>query len=423
MNDWHGLYAEKWNGEITPEAYAHPAKFSRGLIRKIYDHALAEGWLAPGDVVIDPFGGVSLGALDAMKAGLSWVGMELEPRFVDLGNANIQKWLSEYAPHFPGWGSARLLQGDSRELASRIAEAGVCVSSPPYAELGINSGEGPNSSGERHGKESATENACKAVGVGYGKEAANLGNLRATPAGFSAAISSPPYAEARIGSESGQEQCGRGDQYGASPGQLGAMRAAGFDAAVSSPPFMGQTPGSDKPTFEKRPDGTAFGAGRSMQSDYDDKVPYEKRGALMLNDGSYSEWVQHCNLGSITTAEQNFWSEARKIVEQVYSVLRPGGHAIWVVKAFVKDKQLVDFPGQWQALCEACGFVTLHYHRAWVVEEKGTQIDLFGDEHTRKVERKSFFRRLAEKNGSPRIDWEVVLCMEKPLFAPTQAGE
>ena len=24
-------------------------------------------------------------------------------------------------------------------------------------------------------------------------------------------------------------------------------------------------------------------------------------------------------------------------------------------------------------------------------------------------------RRLAEKKGSPRIDWEIVLCMEKPL--------
>lgn len=28
-------------------------------------------------------------------------------------------------------------------------------------------------------------------------------------------------------------------------------------------------------------------------------------------------------------------------------------------------------------------------------------------------ERKSFFRRLAEKKGSPRIDWEDILCMEK----------
>jgi hypothetical protein len=35
--------------------------------------------------------------------------------------------------------------------------------------------------------------------------------------------------------------------------------------------------------------------------------------------------------------------------------------------------------------------------------------------HDRLVkERKSFFRRLSEKKGSPRIDWEDVICLEKP---------
>jgi len=29
------------------------------------------------------------------------------------------------------------------------------------------------------------------------------------------------------------------------------------------------------------------------------------------------------------------------------------------------------------------------------------------------VEYKSFFRRLAEKNGSPHIDWEDIICMVK----------
>ena len=91
----------------------------------------------------------------------------------------------------------------------------------------------------------------------------------------------------------------------------------------------------------------------------------------------------------------------------------PGGYAMWVVKAFVKNKQIVDFPGQWRELCEACGFTTLHEHRAWLVEDRGTQIDLFGQAHTKTIERKSFFRRLAEKNGSPRIDYEIVICQQK----------
>lgn len=38
---------------------------------------------------------------------------------------------------------------------------------------------------------------------------------------------------------------------------------------------------------------------------------------------------------------------------------------------------------------------------------------LFGGEHVKRTERKSFFRRLAEKNGSPRIDHEEILVMRK----------
>ncbi|KKT71808.1 MAG: hypothetical protein UW68_C0055G0001, partial [Candidatus Collierbacteria bacterium GW2011_GWB1_44_6] len=30
-----------------------------------------------------------------------------------------------------------------------------------------------------------------------------------------------------------------------------------------------------------------------------------------------------------------------------------------------------------------------------------------------KTERKSFFRKLCEKKGSPRIDWEDVICLIK----------
>jgi hypothetical protein len=36
------------------------------------------------------------------------------------------------------------------------------------------------------------------------------------------------------------------------------------------------------------------------------------------------------------------------------------------------------------------------------------------DGSVKRAESKSFFRRLAEKNGSPRIDHETVFCMVKP---------
>ena len=44
QDDWHRCYKEGWQGIIVPEAFTHPAKFARGLIRAIYEHAIEEGW-------------------------------------------------------------------------------------------------------------------------------------------------------------------------------------------------------------------------------------------------------------------------------------------------------------------------------------------------------------------------------------------
>src|SRR3990167_1742721 len=176
---WRNCYDSGWQGEIVPEAFVHPAKFSRALIRRIYDHAFEEGWLAPGMTVVDPFAGVGLGALDAMWNGLDWVGCELEPKFHQIGgegwqcpgtlgepryivfkpekpdpnkklgwpicDACIKAWkLWEHRPehHAMGnlerWrlkyrlGTARIIQGDSRKLAEVIAGVDLVCSSPPY---------------------------------------------------------------------------------------------------------------------------------------------------------------------------------------------------------------------------------------------------------------------------------------------------
>jgi hypothetical protein len=101
------------------------------------------------------------------------------------------------------------------------------------------------------------------------------------------------------------------------------------------------------------------------------------------------------------------------ILEQVYAVLKPGGHAIFVTKDFVRAKTRVPFSDQWQALCEAVGFRLVCTHRALLVSGEGTQTDAFGQDKKLRRERKSFFRRLAEAKGSPRIDAEDVRCFVK----------
>lgn len=93
-----------------------------------------------------------------------------------------------------------------------------------------------------------------------------------------------------------------------------------------------------------------------------------------------------------------------------------GGIAIWVLKDFIRAKKRIDFTGQWQSLCESCGFETIEIIRAWLVEERGTQYDLKGEAHTKIVERKSFFRRLYENKARAAKFWLSVLRSEQAAY-------
>ncbi len=179
------------------------------------------------------------------------------------------------------------------------------------------------------------------------------------------------------------------DLQGTTPGNLATMDAGdGLDAVVSSPPYLPETDRTH-PHGNKATDG-----GPGFRNFYS-------------NDPA--------NIGNPQGAYlTDFWHAARQIVDQCYQVLAPGTVAVWVVKRFVRDKQIVNFPDQWRQMCEAAGFVTVEWIRAWVVEDKGTQLDLWGNGHERRVEHKSFFRRLYEsKYPENAIDWEDVLIMRR----------
>ena len=86
VDTWTGLYKSGWQKVACVEAFSHPAKFARGLIQYIYQHAIKEGFLVPGNTVLDVFAGTALGAYDAMTHGLHFVGVELEQPFHDIGS-------------------------------------------------------------------------------------------------------------------------------------------------------------------------------------------------------------------------------------------------------------------------------------------------------------------------------------------------
>lgn len=109
---------------------------------------------------------------------------------------------------------------------------------------------------------------------------------------------------------------------------------------------------------------------------------------------------------------ETFWTAAKQIVSQVAAILKPGGVAVWVCKNFVRKGVIVEFSDDWRKLNEACGLELVEWIKASLVKEDRAP-DLFGGESVKTTERKSFFRRLADKKGSPRIDHEDVLVLRK----------
>jgi hypothetical protein len=460
--EWSGCYDDNWNGFIVPTAFAHPAKFARGLVTRIYRHMLEQGWIKPGDVCFDPFGGIGTGGIVAASLGLQWVGCELEERFYNLA-------LENFALHRRTWEAMGdplpvILHGDSRNAAALVRAHGV-VSSPPF----LDARNGTTASTSSNGGPCTDRIASVANGDLLGDTPGQLGGM---PTGdLDAAISSPPYAEtatngsrenraanldkAGIDSKAwlGNARCtqGRSEGYGAAPGQLGAMKEGAIDSVLSSPPYS-ESLRKGEPTDPVKSHANQardIMAGKGIASHYGEtpgqlgnlkegdvdaavsSPPFEDSEAIAPRANGLMEKVakKHGNnkarqescdmqdygrsagqLGNDTG--ETFWAAARQIVEQTYLLLKPGGIAAWVCKDYVKAGKRVPFCDNWARLCEACGFEVIQRVRAMLVKEE-THAGLFGAV-TKKTERKSFFRRLHErKPGAVRIDWEEVLFMRK----------
>jgi hypothetical protein len=445
IDTWSRCYDSGWNGLIVPEAYSHPAKFSRPLIQRIYQHCAAEGWLAPGETVLDCFAGTGLGGLDAGLAGYRFIGVELEFRFhaiahgFDCGGSaakheacpqqgdhdphhvtgNLELWQRRYS-HLPQWVAPTLLQGDSRRLGEVLREqVTACVSSPPYAALDMHDTGTKITSSPRPGD---TRQYARTIHPPiYGDTPGQLGAM--PPGSLDACLSSPPYAdgctqqghdyhpERMVGTRTGYIQRDHAN-YDTSPAQLGNLPAGTVEAVVSSPPWETQLAGSARAHAPHDTTGRLTDQYKEppVGSAYTD-VSQRKR----LPDGTWPrqrEAAFYNNLGQ--THADTFWSAAREIIAQCIALLKPNGIAVWVVKSYVREGHIVDFPGDWRRLCESLGLVTLHEHHALLVEAHGTQGGLFGEDTTHRTERKSFFRRLHEKKRPDlAIDFEVVLCMQK----------
>lgn len=318
-------------------------------------------------------------------------------RIVDRNGIDRSK-MADGKPGGPNSQAAARGYGGTDGQLGEMAEGGLdaAISSPPYAETVIDpqgnfqSTKCPNSKPAR--------------------------DVRGE--GYDGVVGSPPYADSvnseqhgidwtKAGPATGNRKRGEGCKheetlnsqlsYGSVDGQLGAMKEGDVDAAVSSPPYEG------------------------IRQDGGGEYAKEGRGGFGNYSGeAHDAWhttrdpANLGNLGSETNVDrETFWAAARTILEQVYQLLKPGGHCAWIVKDYVKAGKRVPFCDNWARLCEAVGFKVVQRVRCHLVKEE-TNPGLFG-KVTKRTERKSFFRRLHErKPGAVRIDWEEVLFVVRP---------
>lgn len=367
---------------------------------------------------------------------------------------NLELWQRKYG-QLPQWKQPILLQGDSRELGKIIeAHADLLVSSSPYNSGTVHDKGQDGKQYRRTGPDGycwGTTANGRFETEAYSHNPENLGNLPPGSLDATLVASSPPYANGctHTGGVDPQPQHIAG----------GPLRYVqyGVDCTVSSAPFHTQEPVNDTLWFQRHgqgigrnphaPGGTPghYGvsagqlaamppgdvtavvqgdcaitspvyeasleghAGSKHHTSSPTSVMKKARAGRTCQDMNYLGAKE--NLGN--TQGDTFWSAAREIVSQTYAILKPGGHAIWVTKRYVRDGKIVNFSQDWARLCEACGFELLHWHKAMLVDHYGEQGTLTGGTDTITVEKKSFFRKLSEKKGSPKIDYEDVLCFVK----------
>lgn len=114
-------------GRYLPDSVKHPAR----MLPAIAAHAIA-AYTQPGDLVLDPMCGIGTTLVEAIHAGRDAIGVEYEPRWATIADANIT-----HAHQHGATGHASVVRGDATRLASLLPAAlagqvALVVTSPPY---------------------------------------------------------------------------------------------------------------------------------------------------------------------------------------------------------------------------------------------------------------------------------------------------
>lgn len=118
---------EQRRGRYLPESSGHPAKMTPALARQAI-----EAYTSPGDLVVDPMCGIGTTLVEAAHLGRDSFGIEYEPRWATLAQANLALAHADGAS-----GEAEVSVGDCRHLhallpAGAVGQVALVLTSPPY---------------------------------------------------------------------------------------------------------------------------------------------------------------------------------------------------------------------------------------------------------------------------------------------------
>jgi len=117
------------DGLYLPEVLDHPAKMWVQIAR----HAI-ERYSEPGQTVLDPMAGIGTTLIEAIRTGRNAVGVECEPRWVDLARQHLDRATAAH----PGV-RGEVFLGDATRLDEALSRwrgrADMVLTSPPYGAI------------------------------------------------------------------------------------------------------------------------------------------------------------------------------------------------------------------------------------------------------------------------------------------------
>ncbi|MEV0675920.1 DNA methyltransferase [Actinosynnema sp. NPDC050436] len=123
--------AAQRKNRYTAGSTAHPAKMLPEVVRHAVTH-----YTRPGELVLDPMCGIGTTLVEAVRLGRRVVGVEYEPHWVEVANANLDLAREQGVGGDDGI-DARVFHGDARQLVTLlpdeyVGQAALVVTSPPY---------------------------------------------------------------------------------------------------------------------------------------------------------------------------------------------------------------------------------------------------------------------------------------------------